>query len=140
LSDPEVGAEAEAHVSHLHLMLHEWQPALEHARTAARLTLDNRPRYLGFLMAGLALEQLGQRDEARSAYQKALDALPTGQTAALLLASLDGAGGAGPQAIATLVRGSLVGPARADDPFRLYYYGDYFNWPTYIDQLHEALR
>jgi tetratricopeptide (TPR) repeat protein len=139
LGHPEVGADAEAHVSHLYLTLHEWKPALEHARNAARLATDTRPRYLGFLMAGLALEQLGQRDEARISYWQALDSLPTGQTAALLLASLNEDGGTIPQTVAALVSRSLAPPGR-DDPWRLYYYGDYFNWPTYIEQLHEALR
>jgi len=139
LGDPEVGGEAHAHVSHLYLTLHEWQPALEHAKASTEVARDGQSRYLGFVMAGLALEQLGRANEAAASYRRALDALPRGQTAALLLAALDDSVDA-PGSTASLVGRSLAASSGEDDPWRLYYYGDYFRWSEYIAQLHDALR
>jgi hypothetical protein len=139
LRDPEVGAEAELHVSHLFLTQREWASALEHSRLALELPGDNRARYLGFVMAGLALQPLGRGVEAREAYRAALEALPSGQSAALLLATLVDTFEP-PAEIASLVGHGLAAPILQDDPWRLYYYGDYVRWTAYIAQLREALR
>jgi hypothetical protein len=42
--------------------------------------------------------------------------------------------------VATMVQRSLLRLPNGDDPWRLYFYGDYYYWPTHIGQLHEALR
>jgi tetratricopeptide (TPR) repeat protein len=139
LSNPEVGAEAEAHVGHLYLMLHDWQPALDHALAATRLARDGRVRYLGLLMAGFALDQLRRGDEARATYQQAVDAFPSGQTAMLMLAAQVGSTAIRPM-VTTMVQRSLLRLPSGDDPWRLYFYGDYYYWSTHIEQLHEALR
>ena len=120
-------------------MLHEWEPALEHGRRATELARDPRVRYLGFVLAGRALSELGRADEARTAYGDALAAFPEGHSAAMLLAALIDTVDP-PDEVAALIRRSLTAKPLQDDPWRLYTYGDYLRWPTYIDDLHEALR
>jgi hypothetical protein len=139
LSDIEVGGEAEARVSHMHLMNQDYDRAVEHALVVARSSPNAGTQYLGFVLAGLALDKLGNRTAAHTAYANALQVLPGGDTAALLRA-VSRPPDESPSDAWSLVETSFAHATRTDDPYRLYHYGDYWLWSTFISGVHGALR
>jgi hypothetical protein len=138
IGDGDVGADAEVHVSHLYLEAHAFALALDHARTAAT-GVEPTTRYLAHMVAGQALIHLHRPEDASRELTEALDILPNGQSAALALSSLLLLAGDPWQADELATR-SLPGRPGADDPWRLYYYGEFVRWPAIMADLHRALR
>jgi hypothetical protein len=134
---PDWGDFAEVQIAHRYLMLHEYEKALAQVAkvngTSTGTASGALTRYLALTCAGMAAEGLGRTDEASEAYSEALHAF-AGQSAALRLAVISGAGTAGTD----LIQASL---GREDtDPFRLLPYGMYMFWPQVTAQLHNALQ
>jgi tetratricopeptide (TPR) repeat protein len=96
-------------------------------------------RYLAHFLDGRVLESLGRLPEAVAAYEAALAITPTAQSGRLALAALKYSQGA-LDAAPSLVEAVLTSPLNADDPWALYHYGGYRNWPERIQVVREALR
>lgn len=139
LTSPDVGGEAELHVAHIYLTSHLYDPALSHARKAADAARDPATRYSAHVLSAQALERLGRLDDAIGEYEHALEVLPDRQSASLGLATRLVAKGEQDRAFALMERSLAAHPAD-DDPWRLYFYGDFVHWPDYIRELHEAIK
>jgi hypothetical protein len=137
LSD--VRADAELYVSHLYLEAHEYAQAVEHATRAAELANDSRLSYIAQIVRGESLAPLGRNADAGRAYAQALQAVPGGQSATLALSGWLLLSGQRDQAFDLTTRAFSTKPAE-DDPWRLYWYGDFMYWPDLIRELHEAIR
>jgi len=85
--DPTVGAEVQAHIGLIQFHQNRLTESLANLTAAARKATDPFVANLAGLMAGLAYESQGRPDEARSAYEGAVVAIPTAKTSALALAA-----------------------------------------------------
>jgi len=113
--------------------------ALQLLREAQQLQGDNAVRYLAHFLEGRVLESQGQLPQATAAYQAALAIMPAAQSGRLALAALNYVQGKSDEAH-SLVEAVLTSPVNADDPWALYHYGEYRNWPARIRAVREALR
>ena len=125
-------------MSHMVLMMQDYDRALEHALAVTRSSTNASTKYLGFVLAGLALDTLGNRTASHTAYDNALQVFPGGDSATLLRA-VARPSDESPNDAWFLVEASLA-DATGSDPYRLYHYGDYWLWSTFISGVHEALR
>jgi len=135
LGDPEAGALAAAHLSHVYFVMGDYAQALDFARYAVTRT-SPQETFLRLLFAGMALERLGRLDEARTSYEEARRAVPAAQSGLLALATLNSRLGTAPEDVPR----EWFDAAVEDDPYRLYFYGDYMHWGTYIAAVREAVR
>ncbi|HKV99725.1 MAG TPA: hypothetical protein VJN96_07870 [Vicinamibacterales bacterium] len=138
VNDLRVAPDAEIRVAHLLLSADRYTSALEHAQRAATITDDAQTRYVAFVLEGKAYEMLDRPADAGRAYAAALAVMPRAQSAALALSSLLLLSNQAQQAY-DLAERSLAASV-SDDPWRLYYYGEFVRWPAYIAQLREAIK
>jgi tetratricopeptide (TPR) repeat protein len=136
--DPAVGAEASLRVAYLEFILGDYPAA--HATAAATASVTPTVQYVAHVIAGRALDQMQQADAARQAYERALAALPAGESASLALAAIRFAGDDRAD-ISTLMDRALVRMRDGDDPWRLFLYGSFRYWPERLRTLRlEATR
>lgn len=136
-NDPSIAAEVHLHYAFIALRFANFQPALAHARAAAR-SLDRDVRFVAELIAGLASERLGEVADAIAAYRAALEITPRARSASLLLTSvlLRNGGRAGASEAADAY---FAGP-EPPDPWKTYRTGDYRLFNGYLDELRRALK
>jgi tetratricopeptide (TPR) repeat protein len=139
LRDPLVHRDAELHIAHLYLEAHQYEQAADYAARAAELSHDSRLTYIAQIVRGQALAGLGRSAEAGRAYAQALESIPGGQSATLALSGWLLLSGQRQEAFDLTRRAFSTKPAE-DDPWRLYYYGDFMYWPDLMRELHEAIR
>jgi tetratricopeptide (TPR) repeat protein len=95
-------------------------PELERVATTAEAA---RLRYLAHLFIGDQLRHAARDREAQREFERALEARPDGQAAALSLALMLHSQGLRGEA-ASVLQGAVSGTAREQDPFRTYHFGD----------------
>ena len=118
--------EARLHLGRVLQFSRQAEAGIVELRRAAATAGDPRSRYLADLFIGDQLLHLGaesQREEARQALERALDAWPAGQAAALSLAQSLHASGLRAEA-AQVLEGVAAGAKEGEDPFRTYLFGD----------------
>ena len=114
------------------------EAALALFRDVEQTGADPWALYLAHLFEGRVLEGQGQLAEAGKAYASALAVIPDAQSGHLALASVLFV--QGDAALAdTHVEAALASP-RSKDPWELYPYGDYRNWPVRLAALRESLK
>jgi tetratricopeptide (TPR) repeat protein len=136
--DASLSAEADLRIGRLLFVLHEPARAISQFDEVLRKTHDPFLVHLAHLFAGRALEQLGDLDRARAAYEESLKVVPAAQAASMLLAARFSADGRRTDAQAVM-QSSFSVDSRARDPWRLYGYGSYRFWPQYIAALRERV-
>ena len=136
--DASLGAEANLRIGRLLFVLHEAAQAIPLFDEVLRTTKDPFLVHLAHLFAGRAFEQLGQRDDARRAYQYSLQVVPGAQAASMQLAAMLSADRRPTDAYAVMKSSFGVGP-QLRDPWRLYGYGSYRFWPQYIAALRQLV-
>lgn len=106
--------------------------------TASRAGTDSDARYLSLFLAGMATQSSGSLARAESHFTEALKARPHSQSASLALAALRfGRGDAG--AAYDLTEASLTQRRSDDDPWRVFFYGNFSQWPALRDAMRAAL-
>lgn len=136
---PDIRADAELHIAHLYLEAHEYDAAVDHAARAVELSRDARLIYVAQIVRGEALAALNRTPDAGRAYAQALEVIPGGQSATLALSGWLFLSGQRTQAFELTAAAFAARPVD-DDPWRLYYYGDFMYWPDLVRELHEAIR
>jgi len=132
--DPVVGAEAMIRAGLIRAGSSDHDGALRAYRAAQPKASDRARRYLASFLAARELDALGRTDEAIQEYKKALDVMPSAESAVVALANLEFAGEHRDAAAARLA--AHFGEAgRTDDPGRLVGYGSYMRWPEFRDAM-----
>jgi tetratricopeptide (TPR) repeat protein len=137
--DPVVGAEAEVRIAQLHIDRRDYEAALAHARRAAEIAKQASTVYIAHFLAGRSLEAQRRPADAARAYEAALNAVPDGQSASLMLAKLM-VFSSQPAVASTIVERSLDAHPFQDDPWRLFPYGEFMHWPVLIAELRRAIE
>lgn len=115
----------------------EARAALARADQAA--TADGDTRYLSQLFSAWMSERDGHRDAAQREFRAALEAAPSGRTAAVWLATRNQIDGHPSEAQAIAAR-SLSTNVDRPDPWRTFYRGDWRRWPLLISTLRKAVQ
>ena len=125
---PEIAAEAWIRTGLIHVTVSDHAAALKAFETA--LPLANTPQltYLAHFLAGRSLEALQQPDEAIAQYRRALDVVPSAESATIALASLLFLRGDAEPSIA-MIEKRFAATDLTTDPGRLTGYGAYLHWP-----------
>jgi hypothetical protein len=133
--DPVVGAEALIRSGRAHAADENHDGALRAYRAAQAKATDPAHRYLAFFLAGRALEALNRLDEASQQYAKALEVVPSAESATIALSNLEFPG-EGRDAAAARLAARFGNAGGRDDPGRLVGYGSFMRWP----ELRDAMR
>ena len=139
LASRSIQGEVHLRLGHTHLRLGQRDRALEHFGGVEPLTNDPFLKYLSRYFTGRARQEAGDRGAAINAYRAALQIVPRAESAALALAALTFTSGAREDAFAA-VEGALAGRDPVDDPWRVYYVGDFRFWRDFIDLLRKELN
>lgn len=132
--DPVIGAEASLRMASLQFLLNDHPGALATASGIAATAAPPAVRYVAHVIAGRALDETQERDRAREAYERALTAVPGAESASLALAALRLTTGDGAETSALIDR-ALVRTRDGDDPWRLFLYGSFRDWPARLRAL-----
>jgi tetratricopeptide (TPR) repeat protein len=132
--DPVVGIEARVRLGYLYWATGDDARARTELSTAAAAAVDPDLRYLAHFLLGVVAQSGHDTDAAAAAFRAALDARPKSQSASLALAAIELRRGNGGRAY-ELAQGTLETSGDAD-PWRLFLYGRYPQWPA----LRTALR
>ena len=135
-TDPEL-VEASLRLGRVLSRLERNEEALPHLRKAIASAVDPVTTYYAHLFMGDATQALGQPDEARRQYEKAIAIFPRSQAARLALGFVLRSLGDRPAAWAAIDPALETAPRSADDdPWWEYYDGD----AGQVEHLLEALR
>lgn len=132
--DPSVGAEAHIRAGMIRFSVGDFAGALRAYEIAQQRAGDPKRRYLAHFLAGRATEALGQPGDAIRQYARALEIIPSAESAAIALSSLQFGGEEREAAVARLAETLARTPPV--DPGRLVGYGSFMRWP----ELREAMR
>lgn len=135
--DPDVGGEALVRLGALQMRSGRYDEAVKTLIDADRATRDPFVVYLANYLRGEAHRQARRPADAERAYQRALFAVPRGQSASLALAGLLFLDDRRNEA-AELTEAALRDPVPVD-PWKEYGRADDRFWPTLIAQLREAI-
>ncbi len=131
--DPDVGLEAKIRLAYLRYRLEDYEQARADAESAAGGAADRDLKYTAHFIAGQAAQAMGNLSGAEAQYAAALFARPRSQSAMVALAALQFLRGDASAAYA------LVNTPRSqaddDDPWRLFFYGDFPRLPALIKDL-----
>ena len=131
--DPDVGLEAKIRLAYLRYRLEDYEQARADAESAASGAADRDLKYTAHFIAGQAAQAMGNLSGAEAQYAAALVARPRSQSAMVALAALQFLRGDASPAYA------LVNTPRSqaddDDPWRLFFYGDFPRLPALIKDL-----
>ncbi len=136
--DDRVGAEANVRLGSLLHRAGRSADALKALTRADRATRDPFLVYLAAFLTARVHEAAGRFVEAEQSYQRALLAVPRGQSAAIALGTLLVSRDRRAEA-ARLMDNVMAAPAPID-PWREYGLGDFRFWPQLITQLREAAK
>ncbi len=138
-SDPDIQAEAWLRLGRVEVARGRAEEALPALDEAVKRTQDMVVRYLASLFRGQALERLGRKDEARGAYESALELAPGAHAATMALATLRFRNGE--RVEADQLVSSLMGRGQpAADPWWWYWPADYRVGASRIQAMREALK
>lgn len=132
---PEVAAEARIRTGVIYVTVADHKAALKAFEAAQPLARTPQLRYLSHFLAARSLEILQRPDDAIAQYRRALDAVPSAESATIALASLQFLRGDAEPAIA-MIDERFGKDDRSVDPGRLLGYGAWLHWP----QIKAAMR
>jgi len=139
IDDPAVGVEARIRLAYLHYRSEEYEQARRAAEAAARTTSDADLRYLASFLAGQAAQASGDLTGAETLYTQALVSRPRAQSASLALAALQMVRGAAAPAY-ELFAAPRTSRMEDDDPWRLFFYGDYPKLTALVRELRGRVK
>ena len=125
---PEVAAESWIRIGLIDVTVADHAAALKAFETALPLARTPQLKYLAHFLAGRSHEVLQQPDEAIAQYRRALDAVPSAESATIALASLQFLRGDSEPSIA-MIEKRFAATDPSADPGRLMGYGAYLHWP-----------
>jgi tetratricopeptide (TPR) repeat protein len=125
---PDVAAEAWIRTGLIHVTVSDHAAALKALEAALPLARTPQLQYLAHFLAGRSHEALQQPDEAIAQYRRALDVVPSAESATIALASLLFLRGDAESSIAMIDKRFAATDPLAD-PGRLTGYGAYLHWP-----------
>lgn len=134
-----VGDEARTRLGYLLWARGEAEPALATLRAAGESAQDPDLKYLAHFLAAQTAQALGDFRAAETHYTAALAARPHSQSATLGLATLLYLRGEAHQSY-DLMNASRSGRPRDDDPWRMFFYGDFPKLPALVDELRRVVR
>ena len=124
----EVAAEAWIRTGLIQVTVADHAAALKAFAAAQPLARTPHLKYLAHFLAGRSLEALQKPDEAAAEYRRALDEVPSAESATIALAGLLFLRGDSEPSIA-MIEKRFAGNDPSDDPGRLIGYGAYLHWP-----------
>ena len=135
-NDIHLASEARLRIGYIHLRLGRPDAGLI---ALGKIQSDDDPYvvYLARLFAAWSLADLGRHEESAAAYREALTVVPHASSAVIPLSAYLFSIGQGDEA-ASLLRSRQSDPQ--GDPWRLFSYGDFRKWPTYLHDLRASLR
>ena len=136
---PEVAAEAWLRIGLIDVTLADHAAALRAFEQALPLARTPALAYLAHFLAGRSLEVLQQPDAALAQYRRALDVVPSAESATIALASLHFLRGDAEQSIAMIDK-RFAATDPSPDPGRLIGYGAYLHWPEIKAAMRAELR
>ena len=136
--DPATRSEAQLRLARVELELDRPASTLEALAGLQSSAGDAEIRYLERLFRGMALERLGRTDEARAAYQSALQVAPTAQSASMALAALLFRQGQR-DAAERLVK-AVLSAEQPQDPWWIYWPADFRRAPALIASMRETVK
>jgi tetratricopeptide (TPR) repeat protein len=139
IDDPAVGVEARIRLAYLHYRSEEYEQARRVAEAAVRTTSDADLRYLASFLAGQAAQASGDLAGAETLYTQALASRPRAQSASLALAALQMLRGAAAPAY-DLFAAPRTSRMEDDDPWRLFFYGDYPKLAALVRELRARVK
>lgn len=136
---PELAADAWTRIGYLHFLAGAHADArAAFARAVASGSANADTRYLTHLFSAWIAERDRARDDAVRELRAALEAAPSGQTAAVWLAVTYQLAGLSADAQVTAARG--LSPMDVGDPWRSFYGGDMPRWPMLIAAVRKAAQ
>jgi tetratricopeptide (TPR) repeat protein len=138
-SRPDTAGDALLRIAQLQFVLNEFHAGLDAARRGRDAATDADGRYIAHMIAARALEAMSRHDEAKREYERAVETIPGAESAAIALAALKFADDDRATALAVLDR-SFTSRPRADDPWRLFAYGNFHRWPYLLAAMRAELR
>ena len=135
---PSVAAEAWVRTGLVRFTVNDFAGALQAFETAQPIADESAVKYLAHFYAGRSLEALARPADAIGEYRRALEVVPSAESATIVLASLEFAGENRDLAVALVDRVFNRLPAPTD-PGRLVRYGSYFRWPALKSAMRLAL-
>jgi len=137
---PELAGDAWLRIGFLHFLAGAYPEARRDFTTAQLAdTTDTRTRYLTQLFIGWMYEREQRHTESIGAFRAAMAAEPAGRTAAVWLAARYAIGGRAEEA-EVLAAQSLNSDNAGSDPWRTFYRGEWWRWPTFIAVARRSLR
>ncbi len=125
---PAVAAETWIRTGLVHVTVSDHAAALKAFETARPLAATTPLKYLSHFLAARSLEMLNRHDEAIVEYTKALDIVPSAESATVALASLQFLRSEHEASVA-LIDKTFARTSTTTDPGRLTGYGFYLHWP-----------
>ena len=125
---PEIAAEAWIRTGLIYVTVSDHAAALAAFANAQPLARTPQLKYLAHFLAGRSLEVLQKPDEAMAQYRRALEEVPSAESATIALASLLFLRGDSEPSIA-MIEKRFAASDPATDPGRLIGYGAYLHWP-----------
>jgi tetratricopeptide (TPR) repeat protein len=140
LAFPETEAEARVRLAWFLHRIDRSAEALQVLEGRTNLQADRLVAYLGNLALGQIRQHLGNLDGAAAAFESALTSWPDAQSARVSLMNLELARGR--RAEAELLAEAIQSDSTngVNDPWWLYWQGDYRAWPAIIGALRQAAR
>jgi tetratricopeptide (TPR) repeat protein len=136
-----IGADVELYVGYLESVAMNWLSALDHLRRVPALTREPYLLYLSHYFTGRTHQHMNERLAAMDAFERAVQVVPNGRSAATQLAvELLLSGRASDRDRAYALLEGAHSEFAPDDPWRLFFRGDARLWPSYMAQLRQALR
>lgn len=136
---PEVAAEAWIRTGLIDVTVSDHAAALKAFEAALPLARTPQLKYLAHFLAGRSHEVLQQPDEAIAQYRRALDVVPSAESATIALASLQFLRGDSEPSIA-MIEKRFAATDPSTDPGRLTGYGAYLHWPEITAAMRAELK
>jgi hypothetical protein len=135
LAVPALAAETHIRIGLIQVTVRNHGAALRSFEAAQPIAGETPLKYLSHFLAGRSLEALNRHEDAMRQYRRALEILPSAESATVALASLQFLHNERDASVA-LVDKTFAAPTTSTDPGRLIGYGDYLRWP----QIKAAMR
>jgi tetratricopeptide (TPR) repeat protein len=133
-----VAPEAWIRIGLVHFSVGDYALALRAFESAQPIANETSMKYLAHFNAGRSLEGLHRVDDARRAYQRALEIIPDAESATVALTSLQFMSDDRDAAVSAIDRVFNRKPGAAD-PGRLMGYGSFMRWPDLKAAMRKAL-
>lgn len=139
LRQESANAEARLRSAGIHLVLHQDAAAARLLDPLVAAAVDARTTYLASLFLGGVRARAGQADAAVALFERAIAAMPSGQSAFIALAEIERARGDAAATAAAIER-MLRAPSAPRDPWAEFAYGPYWRVQPMLRDLREQAR